>query len=82
MAGNWPIIYSLSLDEGGKYNINIASSLMFSFSYLGIIIFQFLSGYLSEYFSKNSILYIDVVLLFLLFIFSMIIYNTSKPKMV
>jgi fucose permease len=80
ITGIFSIIYSLGLDVGDEY-INTASSLIFSFSYLGIIIFQFLSGYLSEHFSKNSILYIDVVLLFLLFIASIRIYYKSKPKM-
>jgi len=80
ICGIFSIIYSLSLDVGTE-NINTASSLLFSFNYLGVIVFQFLSGYLSEHFSKNSILYIDVVLLFLLFIASIIIYNRSKPKM-
>ena len=78
ISGGFIIIYSLSLDVGGEH-INIASSLIFLFNYAGVIIFQFLSGYLSEHFSKNSILYIDVVLLFLLFTFLMIIYNKSKP---
>ena len=81
ISGIFSIIYSLSLDIGDEY-INAASSLIFSFCYLGIIIFQFLNGYFSEYVSKNSILYIDVVLLFLVFIASIIIYNKAKPKMV
>ena len=80
ICGIFSIIYSLSLDVGAEH-VNTASSLIFFFNYLGIIIFQFLSGYLSEHFSKNSILYIDVVLLFLLFIASIIIYNKSKLKM-
>jgi FHS family glucose/mannose:H+ symporter-like MFS transporter len=81
ISGIFSITYSLILGMGGEY-INTASSLIFSFSYLGIIIFQFLSGYFSEYYSKNSILYIDTILLFLLFIFSLIIYTKSKPKTV
>lgn len=81
IAGVFEIIYSLSLDIVGEH-INIASSFIFFFNYLGIIIFQFLSGYLSEHFSKNSVLYIDAILLFLTFVFSIIIYNKSRPKMV
>jgi len=81
ICGIFSIIYSLSLDVGVEYT-NAASGLIFSFSYFGIVIFQFLSGYLSEHFSKNSILYIDAILLFLLFIASLIIYNKSKPKII
>lgn len=79
ICGIFSIIYSLSLDVGVEYT-NTASGLIYSFSYFGIVIFQFLSGYLSEHFSKNSILYIDAILLFLLFIASLIIYKNPKPK--
>jgi len=81
ISGIFSMIYSLGLDLDNEY-INTASSLMFLFNYLGIIIFQFLSGYFSEHFSKNSILYIDIVLLFLIFIISIVIYNKSKPKII
>jgi MFS family permease len=81
ISGIFSMIYSLGLDLDNEY-INTASSLMFLFNYLGIIIFQFLSGYFSEHFSKNSILYIDIVLLFLIFIISIVIYNKSKLKII
>lgn len=81
ISGIFSITYSLILEMGSEF-INTASGLIFSFSYIGIIIFQFLSGYLSEYYSKNSILYIDTSLLFLLFIFSLIIYFKSKSKII
>jgi hypothetical protein len=32
------------------------------------MIFQYLSGYMSEYFSKNSVLYINISILFILII--------------
>jgi len=78
ICGIFSIIYSLGLDVGIKYT-NTASGLIYASSYLGIIIFQFLSGYCSEHYSKNSILYIDLALIFILFIASIIIYSRSKP---
>ena len=51
ICGIFSIIYSLSLDVGVEYT-NAASGLIFSFSYFGIVIFQFLSGYLSEHWSE------------------------------
>jgi MFS family permease len=65
IAGAFSIIFSLILEIYSEY-ANAASSLLFSFGYFGAIIFQFLGGFFSEYYSKNSILYMDAVLLFLL----------------
>jgi MFS family permease len=77
ICGIFSIIYSLSLDIGLKYT-NTASGIIYAFSYLGTIIFQYLSGYLSEHFSKNSVLYIDAILIFALLAMSLIIYRKSR----
>lgn len=48
-------------------------------AYLGSIIFQYVSGFMSEHFSKNSVLYIDISLLFIIFILAIVI-NNKKMK--
>ncbi len=65
IAGNFSLTLSIGLNIGPGFT-NVVSGLLHAFSYLGVIIFQYLSGYLSEYFSKNSVLYIDLALLLLL----------------
>jgi MFS family permease len=67
VAGNFSLTFSLGLNIGSQFS-NIVSSLLHTFSNLGVIIFQYLSGYLSEHFSKNSVLYIDLTLLVILII--------------
>ena len=79
ICGIFSIIYSLSLDIGIQYT-NTASGIIYAFSYVGAIIFQYLSGYLSEHFSKNSVLYIDVGLIFALLVLSLIIYTKSGSR--
>jgi fucose permease len=67
IAGNFSLTFSMGLNVGSRFT-SIISGLMHTSSNLGLIIFQFLSGYLSENISKNSVLYIDLTLLFLLII--------------
>lgn len=67
IAGNFSLTFSMGLNVGSQFT-NIVTSLLHASSNLGVIIFQFLSGYLSEHFSKNSVLYIDLILLLLLII--------------
>lgn len=67
IAGNFSLTFSLGLNIGSQFS-NIVSSLLYAFSNLGVIIFQYLSGYFSEHFSKNSVLYIDLTLLIILII--------------
>ncbi len=67
VAGNFSLTFSMGLNIGSRFT-NMVSSLLHAFSYLGVILFQYLSGYLSEHFSKNSVLYIDLTLLLLLII--------------
>jgi len=72
IAGNFSLTFSMGLNVGPKFT-NTASGFLHASAYLGVVIFQFLSGYLSEYFSKNSVLYIDLSLLFFLLIVTLII---------
>jgi len=72
IAGNFSLTFSIGLNIGSQFT-NIVSSLLHAFSYLGVILFQYLSGYLSEHFSKNSVLYIDLALLLLLIIATVLI---------
>ncbi len=67
VAGNFSLTFSMGLNIGSRFT-NIVSSLLHASSYLGVVLFQYLSGYLSENFSKNSVLYIDLTLLLLLII--------------
>jgi len=67
VAGNFSLTFSMGLNIGSKFT-NIISGLLHASSNIGTIIFQYLSGYLSEYVSENSVLYIDLTLLFILII--------------
>jgi len=67
VAGNFSLTFSMGLNIGSKFT-NIVSGLLHTSTNLGAIIFQYLSGYLSEYVSANSVLYIDLTLLFILII--------------
>jgi len=78
IAGNFSLTFSMGLNIGAQFT-NIVSSLLNASSYLGVVIFQYLSGYLSENFSKNSVLYIDLALLLLLIVVVAIM-NKSELK--
>jgi len=67
IAGNFTITFSIGVGLFPKYT-NSASGLSVAFANLGIMIFQYLSGYMSEYYSKNSVLYINISILFILII--------------
>jgi len=67
IAGNFTITFSIGSGLFPKYT-NSASGLSVAFANLGIMTFQYLSGYMSEYYSKNSVLYINISILFILII--------------
>ena len=67
VVGNFTISFSIASEFLPEYT-NAASGLIFAFSNIGIIIFQYLTGYFSEYYSKSSVLYINISLLFILII--------------
>ncbi len=78
IAGNFSLTFSMGLNIGAQFT-NIVSSLLNASAYLGVVIFQYLSGYMSENFSKNSVLYIDLALLLLLIVVVAIM-NKSELK--
>ena len=67
IAGNFTITFSIGAGLFPKYT-NSASGLSGAFANLGVVTFQYLSGYMSEYYSKNSVLYINISILFILII--------------
>jgi predicted MFS family arabinose efflux permease len=64
VVGNFTISFSVASGFLPKYT-NAASGLIFAFSNIGIIIFQYVTGYMSEYYSRSSVLYINLSLLFI-----------------
>jgi MFS transporter, DHA1 family, inner membrane transport protein len=67
IAGNFTITFSISSDIFPRYT-NSASGFNVAFANLGIIVFQYFAGFMSEYYSKNSVLYMNVSILFILII--------------
>ncbi|MCX6383294.1 MAG: MFS transporter [Actinobacteria bacterium] len=78
ITGNFSLMVILSLNLGSKYASSIAAY-THAAAYLGSIIFQYVSGFMSEHFSKNSVFYIDMSLLFIIFILAIVI-NNKKMK--
>ncbi len=72
VTGNFTFLVILALNFGPKYAASIATY-THALAYLGSVIFQYLSGALSEHVSKNSVLYIDIVLLFIIFVLAVVI---------
>jgi fucose permease len=77
IAGNFPIIFSIGSNLFPKYQSS-ASGLMIAFSNLGIIVFQYLSGYLSEYYSKNSVLYINLFNILVMIVLTLILFYDRR----
>ncbi|MGZ5501775.1 MAG: MFS transporter, partial [Nitrososphaeraceae archaeon] len=78
ITGNFSFMVILSLNLGSKYASSIAAY-THAAAYFGSIIFQYVSGFMSENFSKNSVFYIDISLLFIIFILAIVI-NNKKMK--
>jgi len=53
-------------------------SIINSFGFTGVIIFQYTAGYLSENFSVDSVIYIGLAALFLLAVFTSILSSCHK----
>ena len=77
IAGNFTITFSISTGLFPEYT-NSASGFLVASANLGIMIFQYLGGYFSQNFSKDSVLYIDIILLFALFIVVLILNMSRK----
>jgi MFS family permease len=79
IAGNFSITFSIG-SELFPEDASSASGLMVAFANLGIMVFQYLSGYFSEHYSKNSILYINIAILLVLIILTSILNYHKKFK--
>ena len=79
IAGNFSLTFSIGSELFPEY-ANSASGLMVAFGNLGIMVFQYLSGYFSEYYSKNSVLYINIAILLVLIILTSILNYYKKFK--
>ena len=69
---------SISIKQNARYSGSITSILM-SYGYVGVTIFQYTTGYLTEKFSAESTIYISLAALFLLMVFSIILSYYYKP---
>jgi FHS family Na+ dependent glucose MFS transporter 1 len=79
ITGNFSFLVIISLNLGSKYASSIATY-THAIAYLGSIIFQYAGGFMSEHFSKNSVFYIDISLLLIMFILAIVI-NRKKMKL-
>ena len=75
-SGSFTITFSLGIEVNHKYTGSVGGILVAS-SFPGVIIFQYLSGYFSEHLSRNSVLIIDMILLFCLLI-SVLILDSKR----
>ena len=67
-SGIAAISLSICIKQSPRYSSSIIS-IRNSFGFIGVIIFQYMAGYLTENFSSDSIFYISLVASFLLIIF-------------
>ena len=79
VVGNFTISFSVASEFLPEYT-HAASGLIFAFSNIGTLVFQYLSGYMSEYYSKSSVLYINIGLLFILIIITSFLNYHRKFK--
>jgi len=76
LSAIFTITFSLGLEVTKKYAGSV-SGLLMAMAYPGVIVFQYISGYMLENISANSVLILDAVLVLLLLI-SVIILNFRK----
>ncbi len=76
LAATFTITFSLGIEVSKKHAGSV-SGLLMAAAYPGVIIFQYLSGYLLENLSKNSVLVLDAVLVFFLLV-SVVMLNYRK----
>ena len=76
LAATFTITFSLGIEVNKKYAGSV-SGLLMAAAYPGVIIFQYLSGYLLEHLSKNSVLVLDAVLVFFLLV-AVVVLNYKK----
>ena len=76
LSAIFTITFSLGIEVNKKYAGSV-SGLLMAMAYPGVIIFQYLSGYMLENLSANSVLILDTVLVFLLLV-SVVVLNYRK----
>jgi MFS transporter, DHA1 family, purine base/nucleoside efflux pump len=62
VCSNNMIVMSLGMKVFEKYEKTVSGFLLGA-SFLGVMVFQYLVGFFSEYYSSNSVIYIDMILL-------------------
>ena len=77
IAGNFTITFSIGSELFPEY-ANSASGLMITFAFLGVMVFQYINGYTLEYWSKYSILYINIPFLFFMVVLTAILNLNRK----
>ncbi len=78
-SGITEAVIVISINQFPRYSGPI-TGIIVSFGYIGVIIFQYTTGYLTEKFSENSIIYVVLFALFLLIIFIIFLSFYSKFK--
>lgn len=76
LSAIFTITFSLGIEVNREYASSVAGLLMAA-TFPGVIVFQYLSGYLLEHLSKNSVLILDTVLVFFLLI-SVLVLNYGR----
>ncbi|MCL5985495.1 MAG: MFS transporter [Actinobacteria bacterium] len=72
------IAWSVSIKQDPRYSGPI-TSMMMSYAWMGVVIFQYTTGFLTENFSRESLIYICLVALFLAVVFVSILSFHYKP---
>jgi fucose permease len=76
LSAIFTITFSLGIEVNKKYAGSV-SGLLMAMAYPGVIIFQYLSGYMLENLSANSVLILDTVLVFFLLV-AVVVLNYRK----
>ena len=76
LSAIFTITFSLGLEVSKKYAGSV-SGLLMAMAYPGVVIFQYISGYMLENLSKNSVLILDAILVFFLLV-SVVVLNYKK----
>lgn len=76
ITGNFSFLIIISMGLGPQHSASIVTYIHAA-AYLGSIVFQYLSGFTTEHFSKNSVFYINISLLLIIFILAIIVNRKS-----
>ena len=79
VSGSFALTFSIGTSLFPEYNYtNSVAGLLVTFGKLGIMVFMYLSGYLLEYYSKESVLYINISVLLILIVVTAILSFNKK----